>query len=166
MSQLYDGQWADTPPAAEEIGEDGRFRRIDSPLRAWISPDPDAEFPAEAGRYHLFVAWVCPWASRVTAYRVLKGLEGVISLSASDGVIGNELGRLEVPLHRRVLHELDVAEVGKALAADRIARRVDAGPDVHARQVGNRVRVLGAREAADGDASGLARVPGVVGVQR
>ena len=50
MAQLYEGKWLDTAPAAEEIGEDGRFRRIDSPLRAWISPDPDAEFPAEAGR--------------------------------------------------------------------------------------------------------------------
>ncbi|HYD23158.1 MAG TPA: glutathione S-transferase C-terminal domain-containing protein [Croceibacterium sp.] len=90
MAQLYDGKWADTAPAAEEIGEDGRFRRIDSPLREWISPDPDSAFPAEAGRYHLFVAWVCPWASRVTAYRVLKGLEGLISLSASHGVIGDQ----------------------------------------------------------------------------
>jgi putative glutathione S-transferase len=88
--QLVDGKWVDTAPAAEEIGPDGRFRRIDSPLRSWISPDPDAEFPAEAGRYHLFVAWVCPWASRVTAYRVLKGLEDVVSLSASHGVIGND----------------------------------------------------------------------------
>ena len=90
MSQLYDGVWRDSPPAAEEIGEDGQFRRIESPLRNWISADPDAEFPPEAGRYHLFVAWVCPWASRVTAYRVLKGLEDVVSLSASHGVIGNQ----------------------------------------------------------------------------
>lgn len=90
MSQLYDGVWRDTPPASEEIGEDGRFRRIDSPLREWISPDPDAEFPAEPGRYHLFVAWVCPWASRVIAYRVLMGLEKIVSMSASQGVIGNQ----------------------------------------------------------------------------
>ena len=49
MSQLYDGVWRDSPPAAEEIGEDGQFRRIESPLRDWISPDPGAEFAAEAG---------------------------------------------------------------------------------------------------------------------
>jgi len=88
--QLVEGKWVDTAPAAEEVGKDGRFRRIDSPLRSWISADPNAEFPAEAGRYHLFVAWVCPWASRVTAMRALKGLEDVISLSASHGTIGNE----------------------------------------------------------------------------
>ena len=81
MAQLYEGHWRDTAPAAEEIGEDGRFRRIDSPLREWISPDPDAEFPAEAGRYHLWVAAVCPWAARTTAFRVLKGLEDAISIS-------------------------------------------------------------------------------------
>jgi len=81
MAQLYNGKWADTAPAAEEIGEDGRFRRIESPLRDVVSPDPDAEFPAEAGRYHLFVAWVCPWAARTLAYRVLKGLEDVIGVS-------------------------------------------------------------------------------------
>ena len=90
MAQLYEGKWLDTAPAAEEIGADGRFRRIDSPLRDTISPDPGAEFPAEAGRYHLFVAWVCPWASRVTAYRVLKGLEEVVSMSVSHGVIGDQ----------------------------------------------------------------------------
>ena len=67
MAQLYEGRWLDTAPAAEEIGEDGRFRRIDSPLRDWISPDSDAEHPAEAGRYHLWVAAVCPWAARTTA---------------------------------------------------------------------------------------------------
>lgn len=81
MAQLYQGKWVDTAPAAEEIGEDGRFRRIDSPLRDWISPEPDAAFPAEAGRYHLWVAWVCPWASRTLAFRVLKGLADVVSVS-------------------------------------------------------------------------------------
>ncbi|MBT2133289.1 glutathione S-transferase family protein [Croceibacterium sp. LX-88] len=81
MAQLVDGKWVDTLPAAEEIGADGRFRRIDSPLREWISPDPAASFPAEAGRYHLWVAAVCPWAARTTAFRVLKGLEDVITVS-------------------------------------------------------------------------------------
>ena len=81
MAQLYEGKWLDTAPAAEEIGADGRFRRIDSPLRDTISPDPGAEFAAEAGRYHLFVAWVCPWAARTLAYRALKALEDVIGVS-------------------------------------------------------------------------------------
>ena len=136
MSQLYDGVWRDTPPAAEEIGEDGRFRRIDSPLRGWISSDPGAEFPAEVGRYHLFVAWVCPWASRVTAVRVLKGLQDIVSLSASRGVIDDQGWRFESdtiapfamphPLYR-VYQEHDAHYTGKATVPvlwDKQARRI------------------------------------------
>jgi glutathionyl-hydroquinone reductase len=136
MSQLYDGVWRDTPPAAEEIGEDGHFRRIDSPLRDWISPELGAEFLAEAGRYHLFIAWVCPWASRTTAYRVLKGLEDVISLSASHGVIGNQGWIFEDdtippftvphPLYR-VYQEHDAHYTGKATVPtlwDKKTRRI------------------------------------------
>jgi putative glutathione S-transferase len=81
VAQLYAGKWLDTAPAAEEIGEDGRFRRIESPLRNWISPEPGAEFPPEAGRYHLWVAAVCPWAARTLAFRAIKGLEEVITVS-------------------------------------------------------------------------------------
>ena len=122
MAQLYDGVWRDTAPAAEEIGDDGRFRRIESPLRSWIQADPDAEFPAEAGRYHVFVAWVCPWASRVTAVRVLKGLEEVISMSAAAPTIGREgwifeetIAPFEAPhpLYR-VYQEHDAHYTGKA----------------------------------------------------
>jgi putative glutathione S-transferase len=82
MSGLVKGKWVETLPAAEEI-KDGKFVRMDSTFRNVISPDPGAEFPAEPGRYHLWVAYGCPWASRTLAFRVLKGLEQVISFSAS-----------------------------------------------------------------------------------
>ena len=81
MAQMVDGKWVDTAPAAEEVGKDGRFQRKDSSYRGAISSDPDAEFPAEAGRYRLWVAYVCPWASRALAFRVLKGLEDVVDVS-------------------------------------------------------------------------------------
>lgn len=79
--QLYDGVWRDSPPAAEEVGADGRFRRIDSPLRDWIEDQPDAEFQPEAGRYQLWVAWGCPWAGRTLAVRALMGLEGMVDVA-------------------------------------------------------------------------------------
>ncbi len=82
MSGLVNGQWVETMPAAEEI-KDGKFVRMESAFRDVVSPDPHAAFPAEAGRYHLWVAYGCPWASRTLAYRVLKGLEAVISVSAA-----------------------------------------------------------------------------------
>ncbi|HWK41680.1 MAG TPA: glutathione S-transferase family protein [Croceibacterium sp.] len=90
MAQLYKGKWVDTVPAEEEVGKDGRFRRADSAFRDVISPDPTAEFPAEAGRYHLWVAYICPWASRTLAFRVLKGLQDVISVSYARPGLGGE----------------------------------------------------------------------------
>eukprot|EP00419_Tripos_fusus_P076260 CAMPEP_0172902874 /NCGR_PEP_ID=MMETSP1075-20121228/169295_1 /TAXON_ID=2916 /ORGANISM="Ceratium fusus, Strain PA161109" /LENGTH=645 /DNA_ID=CAMNT_0013759563 /DNA_START=45 /DNA_END=1982 /DNA_ORIENTATION=+ len=44
-----------------------------------------ALFEAEPGRYHLFVAGVCPWASGVRAIRTLLGLEEVVSMDVADG---------------------------------------------------------------------------------
>jgi len=40
----------------------------------------DAEFPAEPGRYHLFVAFNCPWCHRVTLARNVLGLQKSITL--------------------------------------------------------------------------------------
>lgn len=68
---------------------DGRFQRGRTSFRSWITPDgspgPTGEggFPAEAGRYHLYVAWNCPWAHRTLLARVLKRLEGAISISVA-----------------------------------------------------------------------------------
>ena len=51
-------------------------------FRSFISSAPGAEFPPEAGRYHLYVCYACPWAHRTLIVRKLKGLEDVISFSA------------------------------------------------------------------------------------
>ncbi|KAK9378811.1 glutathione S-transferase [Kockiozyma suomiensis] len=69
--------------------EDGEFRRKPSVFRNWISHDPDAEFPAEKGRYHLYISWACPWAHRTAIVRKLKGLEDIISFSAVDWYLGD-----------------------------------------------------------------------------
>jgi putative glutathione S-transferase len=89
MAGLVEGRWVDTLPAAEEM-RDGRFVRMDSLFRETISPEPGALFPAEAGRYHLWVSWSCPWAARTLAVRALKGLETVISVSAAVPGLGAE----------------------------------------------------------------------------
>jgi glutathionyl-hydroquinone reductase len=71
----------------EEETEAGEFVRKDSQFRHWVTPDgspgPSGEggFPAEPGRYHLYVSLACPWAHRTLIFRVLKGLEGVITVS-------------------------------------------------------------------------------------
>src|SRR3569623_596909 len=65
---------------------DGRFVRQAPSFRVWISADGSSGFPAQAGRYHLYVAWACPWAHRTAIMRRLKGLEDVIGLSVVDPI--------------------------------------------------------------------------------
>jgi len=43
----------------------------------------DADFPAVPGRYHLFVAFNCPWCHRVTMARNILGLEDVITMDVA-----------------------------------------------------------------------------------
>ncbi|HBP22352.1 MAG TPA: glutathione-dependent reductase, partial [Planctomycetes bacterium] len=43
-------------------------------------------FPAEAGRYHLYVSLACPWAHRTIIVRHLKGLEDAIGLTVVDPI--------------------------------------------------------------------------------
>ena len=72
--------------------EKGEFVRWDSSFRNWITKDGSSGFPAESGRYHLYVAYACPWAHRTLVGRALKGLEGCISVNVvdffTDGVNG------------------------------------------------------------------------------
>ena len=42
----------------------GEFKRQQSSFRNFISKDPNAEFPAEKGRYHLYISYACPWGKR------------------------------------------------------------------------------------------------------
>ncbi|XP_052202889.1 uncharacterized protein LOC127808402 [Diospyros lotus] len=51
-------------------------------FRHKISRDPNSPFPAEAGRYHLYLSYACPWASRCLTLLKLKGLEKAISFTA------------------------------------------------------------------------------------
>ncbi|CAK9269756.1 unnamed protein product [Sphagnum jensenii] len=60
---------------------DGVFKRKESSFRRFISRQPGAEFPPEKGRYHLYISYACPWASRCYAFMKLKGLEDVIGLT-------------------------------------------------------------------------------------
>lgn len=78
MGLLENGVWRMQPrtPSAK-----GAFVRNTAQLRNWISSDGSTPFPAEAGRYHLYVSYACPWAHRTLIFRALKGLQDVISFS-------------------------------------------------------------------------------------
>ncbi|KAG0316669.1 S-glutathionyl-(chloro)hydroquinone reductase [Linnemannia gamsii] len=58
----------------------GEFKRQVSSFRDVISDEPGSKFVPEAGRYHLYISYACPWAHRTLLVRALKGLEDIISL--------------------------------------------------------------------------------------
>ncbi len=80
-----------TAPFPKEADAKGAFVRQQSAFRDRVTADGSSGFPAEAGRYHLYVSLACPWAHRTIIVRKLKGLEDVISLSVVDP-IRDELG--------------------------------------------------------------------------
>jgi putative glutathione S-transferase len=92
MSLLIDGRlregWLDSET------EGGEFVRWESQFRNWVtadgSPGPSGEggFPAEPGRYHLYVSHACPWAHRTLIFRALKGLERIIGVSVVHPLMG------------------------------------------------------------------------------
>ncbi len=79
MGLLVNGEWKDRWYSTTE--NNGRFVRQDSRFRSQITRDGSSPFPAEAGRYHLYVAWACPWAHRTLIVRALKGLTDIIPVS-------------------------------------------------------------------------------------
>src|SRR5947209_391663 len=56
----------------------GDFQRQEDSFRDSIA--------GEAGRYHLYVSWACPWASRTIVVRKLKGLEDAVGMTAVDPI--------------------------------------------------------------------------------
>ncbi|MFS7948664.1 putative glutathione S-transferase Omega/GSH, Thioredoxin-like superfamily [Helianthus anomalus] len=69
--------------ALDEMSESGAFIRSPSTFRSLISRDPNSTFSAEPGRYHLYVSYACPWASRCLAYLKIKGLDKAIDFTVS-----------------------------------------------------------------------------------
>jgi putative glutathione S-transferase len=93
---LVDGRWdADWHPVQAKDAEGG-FVRQSSQFRNWITPDGspgptgDGGFAAETGRYHLYVALICPWASRTLLVRKLKRLEEAISISIVEPMLTDQ----------------------------------------------------------------------------
>lgn len=60
--------------AAMDDVEQGAFKRAASMFRGALSADGSTPFPAEPGRYTLYISLACPWASRCYMVLALKGL--------------------------------------------------------------------------------------------
>jgi glutathionyl-hydroquinone reductase len=70
----------------DEQTQDGRFLRQTDAFRDWVTADGSSGFPAQAGRYHLYVSLACPWAHRTIIVRKLKALEHVIGMTVVDPI--------------------------------------------------------------------------------
>ncbi len=117
---LVDGKWVNDGPITQRADASGRFVRPVSTFRNWVTPDGApglagvGGFRAELDRYHLYVAFNCPWACRTLIYRKLKKLENVISVSISipqfteQGYsFGEYPGSIPDPLYNiRYIHEM------------------------------------------------------------
>ena len=96
---LIKGRWARDFHPVHDTDEEGGFVREDAGFRSWITPDGsagptgEAGFRAEAGRYHLYVALICPWASRTLMARTLKGLEQVVPVTVVDPRLTDKVWR-------------------------------------------------------------------------
>jgi len=86
MGRLVEGKWQEDYAAV--TSGDGRFVRAEASFRDFVTADGSSGFPAEAGRYHLYVSLACPWAHRTMIFRALLGLDGVISASIVDPLMG------------------------------------------------------------------------------
>jgi putative glutathione S-transferase len=93
---LINGQWkADWDPVQWQ-DDAGRFIRESSQFRNWITadgrpgPTGTGGFVAEPDRYHLYVALICPWASRALMVRKLKGLDDLISITVVEPFLTDE----------------------------------------------------------------------------
>jgi glutathionyl-hydroquinone reductase len=117
---LVNGQWTEDWQPVQAKDAKGGFVRQTSSFRNWITPDgkpgPTGEggFAAEAGRYHLYVALICPWASRTLIGRKLKGLEDAVSVSIVEPALskqgwrfGDYPGSTPDPInHATYMHEI------------------------------------------------------------
>lgn len=116
---LVDGKWSADWHPVQAKDKKGGFVRQTSSFRNWVTPDGSAGptgkggFRAEAGRYHLYVALICPWASRTLAARKLKGLEQAITVSIAEPEIGDQGWRFAAgadPVNgARYMHEIYTA---------------------------------------------------------
>ena len=93
MGELIAGHWR--RGGIDASVKDGELQRPPSVFRNWIGAGTSdsgspATFPAEPGRYHLYVSLACPWAHRTLIMRNLKGLDGLIGLSVVHWLMGED----------------------------------------------------------------------------
>lgn len=87
MGMMIQGVWRDEDYAHDDTG---RFQRDPTTFHGQVEDRPDAAHPLEAGRYHLYVSYACPWAHRTLIVRALRGLDAAVSVSVVHPFMGVE----------------------------------------------------------------------------
>jgi putative glutathione S-transferase len=131
-----------------------------------VSADASSAFPAERGRYHLFVSHACPYSARTVLARCVKQLTDVVSMSAVDPVRGPDgwlfgSGEYADPLNgfrslREAYEATDANYEGRASVPvlwDRKARRIVST------ESGDIVRMFGSAWDAVGGAANVTLYP-------
>lgn len=95
MGQLLEGKWVEDSYAKRMMEENRNLKNMEfkGKIKGKVDPENEdrTEFKAEVNRYHLYLSYGCPWASRVSLMWCLKGLEDMISASFVNPYLG-ELG--------------------------------------------------------------------------
>ena len=83
--------YGDYAPPSGAYEQRGNMATLVYPIEGRIADDGSTPFRAEAGRYHLYYSYYCPWAQRPMIALKLRGLDGggdggVITSSAVDPV--------------------------------------------------------------------------------
>lgn len=87
LGMMVNGKWT---TEWTERDNSGKFNRMPTRFRDWVTTDGSSGFKAEAGRYHLYVSLACPWAHRTLIMRSLKGLQDAISVSIVDPILSEQ----------------------------------------------------------------------------
>lgn len=87
---LVNGRWMQNWQPVQGADADGRFIRQSSGFRHRIAADSESGFTPDDGRYHLYIAYLCPWASRTLVARQLKGLDHAVSVSVLDSRVSDQ----------------------------------------------------------------------------
>lgn len=93
---LSNGRWSAKWHPVQATNTKRALVRQTSGFRNWVTPTGDSGttgtggFKAELGRYHLYVAVICPCTSRTLIGHKLQGLEDAISISVVEPQISEQ----------------------------------------------------------------------------
>ena len=77
VNMFVDGEWRTD---YEMQDDDGQFDRQPTTFRDRLGD----QYPADPGRYHLYISRACPWAHGAAMVRSLMGLEDAVSMDIVD----------------------------------------------------------------------------------